>query len=455
MSDSKTLEYTSNKDDIFSKKISIQDITRHPIKYKNEDDRYPKNERKESLDKKMEEILLQKRVSMPGNDKFLEDLDGVFDSPLANKKYPIWAWIVAVIALINSGFIGPFLLMVNANIVVKAGWRQMMTAFLLIPLALYEYKKGTSNLYQRSVLFDFKVLRKMLLASLFHAIWTITFAYSINYTCMTHVYILNNMDIFINCFLKLIRGEKTSNLEKVGLFITIIGIITLYLDNDFEGKVPDFASLSLFSKLFKGNTIAFIGSIATSLYLWTCYRITEEYPSWLGITLINFLSSILQLIFCLIFESSTFDTSTENGIFGLFTFKWFFIHIGIAFITGIGCFCLLIVISRIFIPLHYHFILNLEPISGALVAYFFGLQMLPGLWTWISLCVIIVALTIILVGKNQMEAQDFELDDAYLTMNTVYDRESFLPKRNSLHLLGRESNIEFKLYNSKRNQNKF
>jgi hypothetical protein len=160
------------------------------------------------------------------------------------------------------------------------------------------------------------------------------------------------------------------------------------------------------------------------------------------------------MIFCLVFEGSTFDTQTENGIFGLFTFKWFFIHIGIALVTGIGCFCLLIIISRIFTPLHYHFLLHLEPVSGALITYLLGLQALPGIWTWISLVVVIIALTIILVGKNQTEAQDFELDDAYINMATSNEKESS-PKRTSLHLMGRESNIEFKLYNSKRNQKNF
>lgn len=457
MSDTKSLEYTSNKDEIFNNKLSVHEIAKRPIRYKSEEEKMtPLHERKKSYEKKMEELLLAKKTSNNiENNLIEEDIDGVFDSPLSNKKYPLWVWIVAIIALINSGFIGPFLLLINANIIVKASWRQLMTAFILIPIAIFEYKKSDRSLYQRSIIFDFKILRKMLLASLFHAIWTITFAYSINYTSMTHVYILNNLDIFINCFLKFIRREKSSNFEKVGFVITIIGIIGIYLDNNFEGKSPDFSQMSLFSKLFQGNTVALLGSIATTFYLWTCYRITEEYPSWLGITLINFLSSVFQMIYCLIFEQSTLDNSVDNGIFGLFTTKWFFIHIGIALVTGIGCFCLMIVISRIFIPLHYHFILNLEPISGALITYFFGLQMLPGLWTWISLFVIVLALTIILIGKNQIEAQDFELDDAYLTMNTAYDRESFLPRRTSLHLMGRESNIEFKMYNSKRNQRKF
>jgi len=449
------LEFTSNKDDILNKKNSIQNITKNLIKYKNDEERHSQDsDHRDSLDKKIDDLLLPKRLSAPENDKFLEEIDGVFESRLSSKRYPIWVWLLAIIALINSGFLGPFLLMIDANRIVKAGWRQMMTAFLLVPLMIYEYKRGDSSLYQRKVLFDMQVIRKMILAAFLHSLWTITFAYSINFTSMTHVYILNNLDIFINCLMKIFRRDRMSILEKVGFLFTIIGIVILYLDHSFEGSTPDFSALSSVSVLLNGNSIAFLGSVAGTFYLWTCYGITEDYPSWLGITIINFLSSIFQLIYSLLFENATFDSSIQNGVFGLFTFKWFFIHIGISLVTGIGCFCLMIIISRIFTPLHYHLLLNLAPVSGALISYFFGLQMLPGLWTWISLGVIIVALTIILMGKNQMDAQDFELDDAYLTLNTAYDRES-LPRRNSLHLLGRESNIEFKLYNSKRNQNNF
>jgi len=455
MTDSKALEFTSNKEDIMNKKPSILNITKNLMKYKNDEEKNSQDsDHKDSFEKKMDDLILPKRLTE--NDKFIEEIDGVFDSPLSNKKYPYWVWLLALIALINSGFLGPFYLMVDANRIVKAGWRQMMTAFLLIPLTIYEFKKGDGGLYQKKVLLDFHVIKKIVIAAFFHAIWTITFAYSINFTSMAHVYILNNLDIFVNCFLKICRREKISTYEKIGFLLTIVGIIVLYLDNypSDGSKNPDFSTISLTSMLLNGNTIAFLGSVAAAFYLWTCYGITEDYPSWLGITLINLLSSVFQLIYCLIFEGSSFDNQTYNGIFGLFTWTWFFIHIGIALVTGIGCFCLLIIISRIFIPLHYHFLLHLEPVSGALITYLLGLQGMPGVWTWISLLIVIIALTIILVGKNQTEAQDFELDDAYLNMNTQNEKDSF-PKRSSLHLMGRESNIEFKLYNSKRNQKNF
>lgn len=457
MTDSKALEFTTNKDDIINKKPSILNITKNLMKYKNDEEKNSQDsDRKDSFEKKMDDLILPKRISAE-NDKFIEEIDGVFDSPLSDKKYPFWVWLLALIALINSGFLGPFYLMVDANKIVKAGWRQLMTAFLMIPLAVYEYKRGDGGLYQRKVLLDLHVIKKIVVAAFFHGIWTITFAYSINYTSMAHVYILNNLDIFVNCFLKICRREKISTYEKIGFLLTIVGIIVLYLDN-FSGegsKNPDFSTISLAAMLINGNTVAFLGSVAAAFYLWTCYGITEDYPSWFGIAMINLLSSFFQLAYCLVIEGSSFDAQTDNGIFGLFTMRWFFVHIGIALVTGIGCFCLLIIVSRIFIPIHYHFLLHLEPVSGALITYFLGLQNLPGIWTWVSLVVVIVALTIILVGKNQTEAQDFELDDAYLNMTTGNEKDSFPKPRSSLHLLGRESNIEFKLYNSKRNQKNF
>lgn len=381
------------------------------------------------------------------NDLQLEEISG---SWLEKKKYPFYIWVVIIVALINSGFLGPFLIIVKANEIVKAGWRQLMTAILIIPIAVYEKFVTDKELYKFDVLFNRAVVNKLIIAAFFHSLWIISFAYSINYTSMTHVYILNNMDVFIYCIFKMIKREKISGYEKFGFSMTLIGILLIYIDKDilfFTKESPEY------SLILKGNTIALLGSISAALYLSSCYGITEDYPSWLGLTLINILSSINQLLFALIFNSATFDTNEYSGIFGLFTKRWFLIHIGISLLTGFGCYCLLILISKKLSPLHHNFILNLEPLSGALMTFLFGLENLPGILTWISMLIIIIALTAISLGRTQSDLQDIDFDDIYFNAS-IYDKDRFsLGKRTSGVLLGRESNIEFKLFNSKKNKN--
>jgi drug/metabolite transporter (DMT)-like permease len=372
------------------------------------------------------------------------------NSWLEKKKYPFYIWIVIIVALINSGFLGPFLMIVEANEIVKAGWRQLMTAILIIPIAVYEKFITDKELYKFEVLFNKAVVNKLIIAAFFHSIWIISFAYSINYTSMTQVYILNNMDVFIYCFFKMIKREKISGYEKFGFSLTIIGVILIYINTDilfFTKDTPDYALIA------KGNTIALLGSIAAALYLSSCHGITEEYPSWLGLTLINILSAINQLLFALIFYSATFDTDEFSGIFGVFTKRWFLTHIGISFLTGIGCYCLLIIISQKLSPLHYNFILNLEPLSGALMTFFFGLENLPGILTWIAMIIIIISLTTISLGRAQSDIQDIDFDDIYFNDSIYYKDKNSFAKKTSGVLLGRESNIEFKLFNSKRNKN--
>ena len=44
-------------------------------------------------------------------------------------------------------------------------------------------------------------------------------------------------------------------------------------------------------KFFKGDLVAFIGSVFASLYVYVCTALKEDYPTWLGISIISLLSA--------------------------------------------------------------------------------------------------------------------------------------------------------------------
>lgn len=81
--------------------------------------------------------------------------------------------------------------------------------------------------------------------------------------------------------------------------------------------------------------IALVGALSASIYLCNLQRIIYNFPWMLAVFSLSLFSSVCFGIFTYIFENSTLDTNTFNGIFGVFSLKWIFIHILISLLTGI------------------------------------------------------------------------------------------------------------------------
>ena len=307
----------------------------------------------------------------------------------------------------SSGFYGPlFLLITSSDKLVKVFWRQLMTTFLLIPVAFCEKRIEIKHDFNR-----YKLI-KVVMAGLIHGVWMMLYGYSLNFTSMTHVYILNNMDIlFINGY-KIVTHNKISRLEIAGMTMIVISIILLGIDRDINFLSEahlNYNNLSATESFFKGDCIAFIAGIMFVIYLTIVDTYELNSPFWLCGMLISLFSACFQMIICWIFGAS-WNIDENTGIFGLFTNQWFFIHIIIAIIAGVFYFMFMGIIKKNFEGYTYRFIINLTPISAAVVTFFLGLENLPCVLVWICVFLMIVAGWLIVSGKKKSEGLEFELN---------------------------------------------
>ena len=385
-------EYTANKNEILNKKSSIVNFSKKLFKYHENETPESDATKTDSFMQNLNEVLLYSKSR--NSDPKKPD----------SKSLKIILYLVIVFFLISSCFFGPFFLLITSKIFVKVFWRQLMTTFLLFPIALCERKIETVN--------DFSMRKflKLIIAALFHAIWMILFGFSLHFTSMTHVYILNNMDILFMNLSKLFTNKKISKLEVCGMLMLIISIILIGLDRTMgflsESHIGDLTASEMF---FKGDCLALLAAIAFVIYTFFIDNYELNSPFWFCGMFVSLFSSFFQMIICWMFGSS-WDNEEINGIFGLFSGEWFFIHILYALISGIFFFMFMGIIKKKFEDSTYRFILNLTPICAALMTYWLDLEEIPGILIWICIILTIVAGMLIVSGKKDSEGLEFELN---------------------------------------------
>lgn len=122
----------------------------------------------------------------------------------------------------------------------------------------------------------------------------------------------------------------------------------------FDKTSVDFTNLSYMQIVLRGDLVALLGSVAATLHLVWCEKLTEDYPKWLSFNLLYFFSTFFQLIFSLLIEHSTINANPTTGIFGVFTTQQILINIIMSLVTGIFCSAFFIILKFIFIELHYN-----------------------------------------------------------------------------------------------------
>jgi drug/metabolite transporter (DMT)-like permease len=319
----------------------------------------------------------------------------------------ILAWILLFVSVVGGASIGPFFLYVNTKSqLLKSAWRLWITSILLLPFVLWEYKRDREKAaFNKKVLFKPAVIRSLVLASLANSIWVGFLVYAINYTSMAQAYLFNNCQSFIIVFYKYFTRQKVSQYEFIGTAIAGIGAIFVASDNDHYIMNDTAAPESWWDRGY-GDLLAFIGSIGAAAFFLINAEIKHKYPLYTGIIMMSIMGSIFMSAFSLIFEEAQFSFDEYHGIFGLFTDKWIGTYILIGIVTGLGCYVLYVVVSKMLDSLIQTVSLNFEPIFSALIVWYFGMQELPGVLTFIGAMFIIPGMICVVLGQHELKKQE-------------------------------------------------
>lgn len=92
--------------------------------------------------------------------------------------------------------------------------------------------------------------------------------------------------------------------------------------------------------------------------------------------------------------------TNPDGVFALFTLKYFFIYLGIALFSGIGLYLSYIYIARFFEPIVSASALLFEPIIATILIYFFNIEFLPGPFACLGYVFILPGQFLIILARH-------------------------------------------------------
>jgi len=365
-----------------NKKSSIVNLSKRLFKYNDQDPQMPDPDptRSDKFFENFNEILLISKT--PSGDPQTTKQDPPFFQCILS--------LMVLFFLCSGGFFGPFYLLVTAGKLVKIFWRQLMTSFLLIPIAFCERRLDIKHDMSKE-----KIAKTVFLGFL-HAIWSISFGLSVNYTSMLHVYLLNSLDIVFLSIWRGVMSKRLAKLEVIGVIGMVISLILVLIDKSDN-------------ILFKGDLIALVAGLLFAIYAYNLEKYELNSPFWLCSLLISIFSSLFLMIISGIFDG-TWDFNEETGVFGLFTQNWFFIHIIISLSAGIFYFNFLNVLKKHYQETVVRFLINVITILAGFINYFLGFGAMPCVLALVAAGIAIAMGFLIIAGKKNSEGLEFEFN---------------------------------------------
>ena len=142
------------------------------------------------------------------------------------------------------------------------------------------------------------------------------------------------IELILMCF-----REKLTCLEIIGVIVSSLGVLTLFIDENSESDndiARDFSGSKIiiqhnllilyiskivprWERFVFGDLLAFFGAIAATAFSLMNKKAKNHYPIYGGISFMAMIAAIFTAIISIIFEGSNFSFDPIIGIFGLFT----------------------------------------------------------------------------------------------------------------------------------------
>jgi hypothetical protein len=149
------------------------------------------------------------------------------------------------------------------------------------------------------------------------------------------------------------------------------------------------------------DAIALFVSFIMALSYKYSTNLNKNYPSYLGMFIVNFMIAIILFVASYFFHGASFDNDENFGIFGVFTGFHFTNFFQMSVLIGFGMLWSYAMISNLFPdPLLPSLAALFEPIISFMIMDFIGLQHMPSGNTVMGYIFIIPGTFLILIGQN-------------------------------------------------------
>ena len=300
---------------------------------------------------------------------------------------PAHVWLVLGVAICGVSSAGAIFTHVDdIPPLLRASWRLQLTALILAPLALWQFK--SIDVETKSKLFEMSTGKIILASGAFLALHFGFWVTSLDYTSLTHSLLFvtaHPLVILIGMFLFVRRPNR---MELVGGIAAFAGAAISMLD---AGDVQGDRSVTFF-----GDQLAFLGAVFVVGYI-VCGRILREWmPLFIYAFPVTLLGGLLLLPASMCLEADYSDYGAF-GYIGHETLVWFVL---LAFIAGILGHTGLNYCLKYVSPLLISISVTLEPVLGSIIGWMFFSTGVPGMWTWIGGPILMLGIISILYGEH-------------------------------------------------------
>jgi drug/metabolite transporter (DMT)-like permease len=236
----------------------------------------------------------------------------------------------------------------------------------------------------------------ILIAGVAVTFWTGTFAFALNYTSLTEVYLLNNCQPILLVIYNRLKKIDVNGLHVLGVVLGIIGLLLAwYMISNLLMifSLGNYSSQTHFSwqKLVLGDVVAFVGAVFAAIYLTWGGTVRSKIPVFLflmPVTLINF---IVFLILSVIMEKPSISllfggwVQKEN----ILPILWLGIFTGILGISSIST------VMKNLPGLMISVVLLCEPIAATFMALIIRVEPPPPALTWVGAVLVTVGISFV------------------------------------------------------------
>lgn len=391
------LQYTSNKTELLEKRSSLLNLSSKPFKYQEQDAVQPPpasdpSTQHETWLQTLNELLINTHSPKTS-----------VNSRISNTRTVISLCFLALAFFIGSGFFGPGFLMISSEILaLKAFWRQLLLTVLLIIPAIAEKAWFSSN-------FSWKKLKGSVLAGVLQGFWLVSFSHAVHNTAISHVYVLNGLDLLALTLIKPLTKKRLAGLEICGAVALIFVAGLVFYDRNLGVLRETGQELSTWQTVFQGDCVALCGGVVFAVFFTVSEYYEIDCPYWLCNWVVNAVSLLILLIFCWGLGAQ-WTMQTNDGLFAVFTAKLFVTNVILAIVAGVFYQSLLGIIKKYYEVWIFRGLLSISAVSASFFSYLWGIEELPSAFIWIAIVLSIAAGILISFGKRSSEGFEFELN---------------------------------------------
>ena len=302
-------------------------------------------------------------------------------------RSPIWVWIILPLGVLGVSSAGAILQHVDEiPPLMRASWRLQITALMLAPLMIWQWKKTTPEI--RSKVLEGKNLRLLAASGLALALHFAFWVSSLDQTSLAHSLLFVTAHPLVIICGAAIFVRRPSRYEIIGVVLGLVGAAITLLDVKDGGEVT-----------LLGDTLAFLGAITVVGYIVIGRIMRPWLPIFIYAAPVTVIAAVLLIPLSYLFG----ENSSALGWINSSLLPWFIL---LAFLAGIIGHTGLNACLKHVSPLVISISVTMEPLIGSLIGWIFFDTAIPSKWTLLGGPLLLAGVLLIVISGDKSQEQE-------------------------------------------------